>query len=133
MATYADVINAAEDELRIAKRNARFAREDLKDDPKNRRLRMELDDREQEASELGRKLAELRFVERIDQWHAAVSRGEASVDPLLSRLIPFDDDMLAAVHLSRLGVSVPQTWRSFTGDSFNDNQYDREPRGIAAA
>jgi hypothetical protein len=122
MTTIYDAIRALEEDLRVARRDAKWAREDLKDEPKSRQLRVALDTLEFRASELGRQIAEYAFIAKIDEWHNAVTRGDVVPDPLLMRLMPEDDDLLAAVHLSREGVRVPKTWRSsITGETVHDS------------
>jgi hypothetical protein len=134
VATLYDAIRNLEEDLRVVRSDAKWAREDFKDAPKDRQLRVALDNLEYRASELGRKIAEYTFIAKIDEWHADVSRGHVVPDPLLMKLMPDDDDLLAAVHLSREGVKVPKSWRSsISGETVNDNQYDRDPRATSAA
>jgi hypothetical protein len=133
--TLQDLIRETEDQLRVARRDAKFAREDLKDAPKDRTLRIRLDNAESRASELGRQVAEYQFVAQLDEW---LSRDEP-VDELLLKLAPrvggrVDDEWLAAAHLARVGVKIPKGWRSsVSGETVNDNQYDRNSRAAAAA
>jgi hypothetical protein len=133
VATIYDLIRDTEEELRVVRRDAKFAREDLKDAPKDRQLRIKLDNAEHRASELGRKIAEYQFIARIDEW---LARDEPA-DELLLKLAPrvsgqIDTDWLAAAHLSRSGVKVPKGWRSsVSGETVNDNHHQSDPRAAA--
>jgi hypothetical protein len=137
MATIYDLIRDTEEELRVARRDAKFCRDDLRDNPNDRKLRIELDNAEHHASEIGRKIAEYEFTARIDEWIDGVMWSRIVPDELLLRLAPrdsrgLDDEWLAAAHLLRQGVKVPKGWRSSTGETVNDHTFNQSDPGRAA-
>jgi hypothetical protein len=135
MATFYDLIEEQREAARIARRSAEFAREDSKNDPKSRRLRIAADDASHAAAQAGRKVAETEFLVRIEEW----LRRDEPWDELLVKLAPrvrgeIDDEWVAAAHLAGAGVKIPAGWRSeFSGETVNDNQHDRDPRAASAA
>jgi hypothetical protein len=135
MATLYDLLEEQREAARIARRNAEFAREDSKNNPKDRRLRVAADDTSHAAAQAGRKFAETEFLVRIDEW---LSRDEPW-DELLVKLAPrvrgeIDDDWVAAAHLVRAGVKIPVGWRSeFSGENLNDSVIHGNSRAASAA
>jgi hypothetical protein len=136
MATLYDLLEQTKEAARVARRNAEFAREDSKADPKNRRLRIAADDASYAAAQAGRKVAEIEFLVRIEEWIARID--DVPVDETLLRLGPrvggqIDCDWLAAAHLARAGVKVPQGWRSeVSGEPINDHSVNQsDPRAAA--
>jgi hypothetical protein len=138
MVTFHDVVAQADDKLRLAKRAARFAREDSRANPQSRALKIALDDAEHAAVEAGRELALWRFEAEIERWNTRILEGDVIVDPLLRDLAPQfrgEPDWLwvAAAHVKRAGWPVPKGWRSeVTGESL-DQHNQSEPGSIAGS
>ena len=121
------MIAKVEEEARVAKRAAAFAREDLAEKPKDRGLRIAADDAEHRAREAGRNVVVWRFRWEIELWMDRSGRFEVDTDDIIVRLAPRyqgqpDWDFVAAAHLQRDGYPVPPSWRSpLTGEGLDHN------------
>jgi hypothetical protein len=97
--------------VRAAKVDADLAPEESKADPQNRRLRVAAENAAYAAAEAGRRVAELEFEARVDEW---LARDEPA-DDLLVRLAPrvhgeIDWYWVGGATLSRQGVKQRGKW-----------------------
>jgi hypothetical protein len=89
------------------------------------------------ATDAGRHLASTRFAAECERWLDRLLEGDIEADPFLLDLAPrhrgaVDWDWLAAMHLQRIGVKVPQGWRSeATGERLATDHRQPDPRGPA--
>ena len=135
MMTFASLIETAEADARAAEHVADAARDASRNAPADAGLRAAAAVAASSAADAGRKVAALRFEDRLDRWVDRCARGDVLADELLMQLAPrhggtVDAYWLAAAHLAQAGVAVPRNWRPpVSGEPVNDHPNPNQVEG----
>jgi hypothetical protein len=125
MPTFAEHIAEHQQRLTEAKIAAALAREDSKEKPADRRLRMRAELKSEETTKCGRDLALIQFWSLVEDEHNRIADGDVVVPPILWASAPrvrgeIDGDWVCAASLQRRGIATaPKGWRSKSGEPLN--------------